>query len=60
MLCQLELLARADKLDFAFAMNRMGPATRAELLDRELVGLLLFVFGGGVVAPFASVARHPD
>jgi len=38
----------------------MGTAGRAELLDRELVGLFLLVFGGGVVAPFASVARHPD
>jgi hypothetical protein len=60
MLCQLELLARADKSDFAFAMNRMRPATRAEFLNREFIGLLLFIFGGGVVAPFASVARHPD
>ena len=60
MLCQLELLARADKLDFAFAMDRMRPAAGAELLDREFVSLLLFIFGGGVVAPFASVARHSD
>jgi hypothetical protein len=41
-------------------MNRMRPATGAKLLDREFVGLLLFVFGGGVIAAFASVARHPD
>jgi len=38
----------------------MGAAGRAKLFDRELVGLFLLVFGGGVVAPFASVARHPD
>jgi hypothetical protein len=41
-------------------MKRMRAAGRAELLDSELVGLLLFVFGGGVVATFASVARHSD
>jgi hypothetical protein len=41
-------------------MYGMGAARRAELLDGEFVGLLLFIFGGGVVAAFASVARHSD
>jgi hypothetical protein len=41
-------------------MYGMGAARRAELLNGELVGLLFFVFGGGVIAPFASVAGHPD
>jgi hypothetical protein len=41
-------------------MDGVSTAGRAELLNRELVGLLLLVFGGGVIAPFASVARHPD
>jgi hypothetical protein len=41
-------------------MYRVGAASRTELLDGELVGLLLFVFGGGVIAAFASVAGHPD
>jgi hypothetical protein len=41
-------------------MHGMRPAARAELLDREFVGLLFLIFAGGIVAPFASVARHPD
>jgi len=41
-------------------MQGMRSAGWAELLDRKLVGLLLLIFGGGVVAPFAAVARHPD
>jgi hypothetical protein len=41
-------------------MERMRSAGRAELLDRELVGLLFLVFGGRIVAAFASVARHSD
>jgi hypothetical protein len=46
--------------DFAFSMQRMSAAARAELLDGELVGLLLLVLGGGVVAPFASIACKAD
>ena len=41
-------------------MDRMSAAGRAELLDRELVGLLLLIFGGGVVPALATVTRHPD
>jgi hypothetical protein len=41
-------------------MDGVGAARRAELLDCKLIGLLLLIFGGGVVAPFTSVARHPD
>ena len=69
MLCQLELLTRrycwrtrlvADYetrlRDFAFLMQRVRAAFGAELLDRKLVGLRLFVFGRGVVARLAGVA----
>jgi hypothetical protein len=49
--------ASIRRSDFAFPMQRMCATARAELLDGELVGLLLLVLGGGVVAPFASVAR---
>ncbi len=38
-------------------MNRMGPAARAELLDRELLRLALFVLGSDVVTPLTTVAR---
>ena len=41
-------------------MHGVGAARRAELLDGELVGLLLLIFGGGVIAAFASVAGHPN
>ena len=56
---------KAEKLrsrtsDLTFFMYSMRAASRAELLDGELVGLLLFIFGGGVVATFASVAGHAD
>ena len=46
--------------NLTFFMYGMGAARRAELLDGEFVGLLLFIFGGGVVAAFASVAGHPN
>ena len=39
-------------------MHGMRSARRTELLDGKLIGLLFLVFGGGVVAAFASVARH--
>src|SRR5271166_2649554 len=62
MLCQLELLARGNAAlrGLAFAMKRMRAASRAKLLNRKLVGLLFLVFGGRIVAAFASVARHSD
>ena len=69
MLCQLELLTRRyfwrtrgvadyeNRLrNFAFFMERVRAAFGAELLDRELVGLRLFVLAGGVVARLAGVA----
>ncbi len=37
-------------------MERMRAAFGAELLDRELVSLRLFIFRSGVVARFASIA----
>jgi hypothetical protein len=37
-------------------MQRVRTAFGAELLDRKLVGLRLFVFGRGVVARLAGVA----
>jgi len=42
--------------NFAFLMERVRAAFAAELLDRKLVGLRLFVFAGRVVARFAGVA----
>ena len=42
--------------NFAFLMDRVRTAFGAELLDRKLVGLRLFVFGRGVVARLAGVA----
>jgi hypothetical protein len=42
--------------NFAFFVERVRAAFGAELLDRELIGLRLFVFAGGVVARFAGVA----
>jgi hypothetical protein len=47
-------------LNLGLFMFRMAPATRTELLDRELFGLPLLVLAGGVIAPLASVARQPD
>ena len=41
-------------------MKRMRSTGRTKLFDGEFVGLFLLVFGGSVVAPFTSVARHPD
>jgi hypothetical protein len=38
----------------------MGAASRAEFLDRELLGLALFVPAGVVIAAFATVARQAD
>jgi hypothetical protein len=38
-------------------MDGVRAALRTKLLDRKFVGLYLLVFGGGVVARFASVAR---
>ena len=40
-------------------MLRVAAARRTELLDRELLGLLLLVLAGGVIAPLAPVARQP-
>jgi hypothetical protein len=42
--------------NFAFFMERVRAAFGAELLDRKLVGLRLFIFAGRVVARFAGVA----
>ena len=70
MLCQLELLTRRYLLahprgvadyetrlrNFAFLMERVRAAFGAELLDRKLIGLRLFIFAGRVVARFAGVA----
>ena len=69
MLCQLELLTRrycwrtrlvADYKNrlrnFAFLMQRVRAAFGAELLDRKLIGLRLFVFRGRIVARLAGVA----
>ena len=39
-------------------MGGVGTARGAELLDRELFGLLLFILGRGVVASFATVASQ--
>ena len=39
-------------------MLRVRAAGRAELFYHELLGLLLLVFGGRVVAPLATVARQ--
>jgi hypothetical protein len=52
--------SRIPALDFALFMHRMGAAAWTELLDCEFVCLFLLVLAGGVVAPFASVARKPD
>src|SRR5579883_1595843 len=41
-------------------MRRMGATTRAELLDRELFGLPLFVACGRIITPFASVALQAN
>jgi hypothetical protein len=41
-------------------MFRMDTAAWTELLDRELLGLPLLVLAGGVITPFATVARQPD
>jgi hypothetical protein len=41
-------------------MFGMAPATRAELLDREFLGLPLLVLAGGVITPLATVARQSD
>jgi hypothetical protein len=38
----------------------MGAALGTEFLNRELVGLRLLVFGGGVVALFATLTRQTD
>jgi len=42
--------------NFAFLMERVRAAFGAELLDRKLIGLRLFVFTGRVVACLAGVA----
>jgi hypothetical protein len=42
--------------NFAFFMERVRAAFAAELLDRKLIGLRLFIFAGRVVARFAGVA----
>jgi hypothetical protein len=41
-------------------MFGMAPAARAELLDREFLGLPLLVLAGGVITSLATVARQPD
>jgi hypothetical protein len=38
-------------------MNRMRAASGAELFDRKFIGLGFFIFGGGVIARLAGVAR---
>ena len=38
-------------------VQRVAATTGAELLDLELLGLLLLVPGGHIVAPLAAVAR---
>jgi len=42
--------------NFAFFMERVRAAFGAELLDRKLIGLRLFILGGRVVARLAGVA----
>jgi hypothetical protein len=42
--------------NFALAMQCVRAAFGAELFDRKFVRLRLFVFSGGVVARFASIA----
>jgi len=41
-----------------FLVDGVRAALRTKLLDRKFVGLCLLVFGGGVVARFATVARQ--
>jgi hypothetical protein len=41
-------------------MYRVGATFGAKFLDRELVGLRLLVFGGGVVALLATLTRQTD
>jgi hypothetical protein len=41
-------------------MYCMCPATRAELLDRELFSLALLVLARGVIPPLAAVTRQSD
>jgi hypothetical protein len=41
-------------------MDGMGTAARTEFLDREFLGLALFVPARGVVAPLTAVARKSD
>src|SRR5216684_3032946 len=68
MLCQLELLTRSGRcrgrstrpLDFDLFVRRMATTTRAELLDRKLLGLPLLVAAGGIIAPFTSVALQSN
>ena len=42
--------------NFTLFVYRMAATTRAEFLDRKLVGLALLVLGGRVIAPFATIA----
>ena len=39
-------------------MSRVRAACRAELLDDELLGLLLFVLAGRVITPFTAITRQ--
>jgi hypothetical protein len=47
-------------LNFCFLMYCMCPATRAELLDCELLCLALLVLARSVIPPLAAVTRQSD
>ena len=46
--------------DLGFLVQRVRATTRTKLLDLKLFGLLLFVPGCHVIAPFTAVARQSD
>ena len=46
--------------DLALFVERMGAAEWTEFLDPDLVRLPFLVLGGGVVTPFATVARQTN
>lgn len=48
------------RLEFDLTMDGVRPATWAELLDHELIGLPLLIFGGRIIAPLATVACKSD
>jgi hypothetical protein len=43
--------------NFPLFVNGVRAAFGAELFDRKFIGLRFFIFGGGVVAHLAGVAR---